>query len=121
MFRPYIYGFVTSWVADSISIFSDHTWVVDGVISGINTYQLVTFRPEFLTEHTNHLTFDHILSNYYYVNVPGGPLATLPVNLRYHRRPSNGHLYMSIDSLGFSDLYYLDLPPYPTAWGIIAQ
>lgn len=120
MYRPYVYGFVSSWVANSEQFFDGETWRITGVYGGITTYQQVTFRSEFMSEYTNHLTFDHILSDYYYLNVPGAPLPTLAVNLRIVRQPSSNHNYFSIDSLGFPDLYWLTLPPYPTAWGLTA-
>lgn len=114
--RPYLAGVVCSWVHGSVTTLVDTTWTIEGVYTGITTDQVMTFKPEFFNWNSNRYTIDWVLSDYYYVNHPGGPLATLPLNPQIHFRPGSRRLYLSLDSLGFPDLYYLDLPPAPDGW-----
>lgn len=116
LFRPYFKGVVSSWVAGSTSSFSGLSWKIEGNYTGIDTYQLVTFIPQFYAPSTNSYTIDHILTDYYYVNAGGAPLATLPLNPQWVIRPGTVDMYLSLDSLGFPDLYWLDLPPAHTRW-----
>jgi hypothetical protein len=116
LFRPYIKGVACSWVSGSVSVLSGNTWTITGVYTGVTTYQLMTFKPEFFAPNTNRYTLDWVLEDYYYVNVPGGPLATLPIDAALFVRPGTADIYLSLDSLNFPDWYYVDLPPSPTAW-----
>lgn len=116
LFRPYIKGVVTSWVAGSTSTLSGTSWRVEGIYTGIDTYQQVTFKSEFLNANTNVYTIDWILTDYFYVNAGGPPLATLSLKPRWRMRPGTVDFYLSLDSLDFPDLYFQDLPPSPAVW-----
>lgn len=116
LFRPFFKGVCSTWVSGSTNTLSGYTWKLEGVYTGITTYQQVTFLPNFFNPNTNHYTIDHILTDYFYVNVPGGPLPTLPLRPAWKFKPGTQDLYLSLDSLVFPDWYYLDLPPSPTVW-----
>jgi hypothetical protein len=114
--RPYIKGIACTWVHGATSVLSGYTWTITGVYTGITTYQLMTFKPEFFDWNSNKKTIDHLLTDYYYVNVPGGPLATLSLNPQLLYKPDTFDLYLSLDSLRFTDWYYLELPASPDGW-----
>jgi hypothetical protein len=114
--RPYIAGIACSWVSGSVGVLSGYTWQITGVYFGTTTYQQMTFKPSFFDWNSNKKTVDFILTDYFYVNVPGGPLATLPLHAQWVRRPATFGTYLSLDSLGFPDIFYLDLPPSPSGW-----
>jgi len=116
LFRPYFKGIACTWVHGSTSSLVGTTWDIVGVYTGITTHQVMTFKPEFFTPNTNNYTLDWILSDYYYVNDPGPPLATLPIDSALIFKPGTPDIYLSLDSLNFPDWYYLDLPYSPTAW-----
>lgn len=116
LFRPYFKGICSSWVAGSITSLASFSWKIEGVYFGTPTYQLMSFKPTFFLPNTNSYTIDHILTDYYYVNAGGPPLPTLAVNAQWVFKPGTIDIYLSLDSLGFPDIYYLDLPPAPRRW-----
>jgi hypothetical protein len=116
LFRPYFKGVACTWVAGSTASLTGSTWDIRGVYTGIVTHQIMTFKPNFFAPNTNRYTLDFILSDYYYVNEPGPPLATLPIDAALIFKPGTIDLYLSLDSLNFPDWYYLDLPPSPAVW-----
>jgi hypothetical protein len=116
LFRPYFKGVASSWVSGAVSTLAGTTWRLEGTYTGIDTYQEATLKPQFFAPNTNTYTPDWILSDYYYVNVPGPPLTTLPLNIKFVFKPGTYDIYLSIDSLNFPDWYFLDLPPSPTVW-----
>jgi len=115
--RHYFKGLASSWVHGSTSTLVDNVWRVRGTYFGTDTYQEYVLYAPFLVPSSNRYTPDHIVTDHYYVNLPSTThLNPLPINVRVHVRPDTKDLYLSLDSLGFLDIYYLDLAPYTRKW-----
>ena len=115
--RHYIKGLVTSWVNSSTSTLTDNVWRIEGTFLGTDTYEEYVLRDTFLPPSSNRYTPDHIVQDHYYVNLPStAHLNPLPIDVKVHIRPSTKDVYLSLDSLNFPALYYLDLAPYALKW-----
>jgi len=116
LFRPYIKGIAVTWVPSSTIVPVDNGWDIVGIYTGITTHQRVTLKPEFYEPNTNRYTLDWVICDYWYKNDPAPPFGTLPIDSALIIKPGTTEQYLSLDSLNFSDWYYLDLPPCPTSW-----
>jgi hypothetical protein len=117
MLRHYFKGVVTSWVSGSTLTLTGDVLRVQGVYTGITTYQEYVFYHNFLAPSSNRYTPDHFILDHYYVNLPSPThINPLPINIQIKRRPGTYDQYLSIDSLNFPDLYWLDLPQIAPKW-----
>jgi len=115
--RHYFKGLVASWVNGATSSFDGHEWRLTGVYTGVTTYQSIFLLPNYVAVSTNRYTPDHMIEDYYYVNEPSPThINPLPINVQVHIQPTTLDYYLSIDSLGFPDLYYLELPQPTPKW-----
>ena len=115
--RHYFKGLVSSWVAGSVSTLTDNVWRVEGIYFGTDTYQEYVLYNPFLVPSSNRYTPDHFIVDHYYVNLPSSThINPLPIDVAPHVHPITKELYLSVDSLNFPDLYYLDLLPYDKVW-----
>lgn len=115
--RSYIKGVCASWVSGSSSSLTGDIWRVEGIYTGIDTYQDILFYHPFLLASSNRYTPDRAILDYYYVNLPSPVhIPPLPINVGIKRKPGTSHLYLNLDSLGFPDFYYLDLPLLGSYW-----
>lgn len=115
--RNYIAGVCASWVPGSVDTLSSNVWRVQGVFGGVTTYQEYVFYPNFLDCVASRYTPDRFILDHYYVNLPSTThLNPLPIIIGITYHPITSKLYLDIDSLGFPDMYFLDLPPCPIEW-----
>ena len=115
--RNYVRGVAASWVAGSSSSLIGDKWRIQGVFGGINTYQDILFYHPFLAASSNRYTPGFVVLDYYYINLPSlTPINPLPIQVAVKHKPGTRDLYLNLDSLGFPDFYYLDLPQPPQVW-----
>ena len=115
--RGYIAGVCSSWVSGSTAVLSGDVWRITGVYGGVTTYEEYVFYHNFLQQNTNTYTPDHFVIDHYYINEPSPThINPLPINVKLKYHPITFKLYINIDSLGFPDLYYLDLPSPTPVW-----
>jgi len=115
--RGYINGVCASWVNGSTGSLIGNIWRIQGVFGGVTTYQDIEFLPNFLAANTNRYTPDHLVVDCYYVNLPSPThIPPLPINVSLYTDPVTLKVYLNLDSLGFPQLYFLDLPAPPQRW-----
>src|SRR4029450_11919205 len=117
MMRHYFKGLATTWVTGSTVTLTDNVWRVEGVYFGTTTYEEYELYEPFLAPSSNRYTPDHFVLDHYYVNLPSTThIDPLPIDVSVKVHPVTFDLYLSVDSLNFSDWYYLDLLPYARKW-----
>jgi len=94
-----------------------NTWRIKGTYTGIDTYEEYVLYPPYLLASSNRYTPDHIILDHYYVNLPStAHINPLPINVQIKFKPGTRDMYLSLDSLGFPDIYYLALPQITPKW-----
>jgi hypothetical protein len=115
--RSYVAGISATWVSGASSTLLGQTWRLQGIFGGVTTYQDVLLSAAFLAPSSNRYTPDHLVEDYYYVNLPSTThINPLPINVRVIFSPGSLTPYLDLDSLGFPTRYFLDLTPPPPVW-----
>lgn len=115
--RHYFKGLATSWVSGSVQTLADNVWHIEGVYGGVTTYEEYVLYPPFVLPSSNRYTPDHFILDHYYVNLPSPThINPLPINVQVVFKPGTRDMYLSVDSLNFPDIYYLDLAQISPVW-----